>query len=101
MVRRVSSREARANFADMISQVFYTKEPVIVERKGKPVAVVVSPDEYEQYRTYEKERLFQVVHEIQEHNREKDPQEIEADIAAAVEEVRQEEHAPTYPARRH
>jgi prevent-host-death family protein len=97
----MSSREARANFADVLGQVYYTKEPVIVEKKGKPVAVVISPDDYERYRQSEKERLFQIVHEIQERNRDKDPQEIEADIAATVEEVRSLEHAEIYPPSRH
>ena len=101
MVRRMSTRDARANFADMLGRVYYTKEPVIVEKKGKPVAVVISPEDYERYRRSEKERLFQVIHDIQEQNRAKDPQEMEADIAAAVEEVRQEKHAEIYPTSRH
>ena len=101
MVRRMSTRDARANFADMLGRVYYTKEPVIVEKKGKPVAVVISPEDYERYRRSEKERLFQVIHDIQEQNRAKDPQEMEADIAAAVEEVRSLEHGQAYPPRRH
>lgn len=47
MVRRMSSREARANFADLLSSVFYTNEAVIVEKKGKPVAVLISPAVYQ------------------------------------------------------
>ena len=31
MVRRMSSREARANFAELLGSVHYTREPVIVE----------------------------------------------------------------------
>jgi prevent-host-death family protein len=82
-----------ANFADVLGQVYYTKEPVIVEKNGKPVAVVISPGDCERYRQNEKGQLFQVVHEIQERNRDQDLQEIEADIAAAVEDVRSLEHA--------
>src|SRR5438552_18672197 len=91
VVRRMSSREARANFSDLLGQVYYTKEPVIVEKKGKPMAVVVSPDDYERYQKSDKERLFQKIHAIQERNKEKDPADIEANIAQALEEVRQEE----------
>lgn len=92
MVRRMSSKEARSNFSDIVGSVFYTKEPVVVEKNGKPMAVVISPDDYARYLKSEKQQLFQVIREIQEQNRDKDPEEMEADIAAAVEEVRQEEY---------
>jgi prevent-host-death family protein len=41
MVRRISVREARANFADLIGSVQHTGEPVVIERRGMPVAAVV------------------------------------------------------------
>jgi prevent-host-death family protein len=88
----MSSKEARANFSDIVGSVFYTKEPVVVEKNGKPMAVVISPDDYTRYQKAEKQQLLQTIREIREHNRDKDPEEIEADIAAAVEEVRQEEY---------
>ena len=46
LVRRMSVQQARANFSDLIGQVYYTKEPVIVEKRGKVFAVVVSPEQY-------------------------------------------------------
>ena len=46
MARRMSVHEARANFSDVLGSVYHTGEPVIVERRGKPVAVLVSPEEY-------------------------------------------------------
>src|SRR5947209_662452 len=42
----MSVREARAHFADLLGSVYHTGEPVIVERNGRPVAVVVSPERY-------------------------------------------------------
>lgn len=92
MVRRLSSKEARSNFADIIGSVFYTNEAVVVEKNGKPMAVVISPDDYARYQKSEKQQLFQTIREIQEHNHDKDPEEMEADIAAAVADVRQEEY---------
>jgi hypothetical protein len=32
LTKRMSAREARANFSDLLGQVFYTKEAVIVEK---------------------------------------------------------------------
>lgn len=92
MVRRMSSKEARNNFSDIVGSVFYTKEPVVVEKNGRPMAVVISPDDYARYQKSEKQQLFQTIRQIQKHNRDKDPEAMEADIAAAVEEARQEEY---------
>ena len=63
---------------------------VIVERKGKPVAVVISPDEYARYHQAEEERRWQVVERIQERNADKDPDDVLRDVTETVEEVRQE-----------
>lgn len=49
MTKRMSVREARATFSDLTNGVFYTKEPVIVEKKGRPVAVLISLEEYERW----------------------------------------------------
>lgn len=34
-------RDARANFADLIGSVQHTGEPVLIERRGKPVVALV------------------------------------------------------------
>jgi prevent-host-death family protein len=41
MVKRMSVREARANFADLIGSVQHTGEAVVIERRGKPIVAVV------------------------------------------------------------
>jgi prevent-host-death family protein len=91
MVRRMSTREARDNFADLLGSVYYTKEPVVVEKKGKPVAVVISP---EQYASIEQvgEQFWATVDQIREQNRDKDPDEVLRDVTDIVEEVRQERY---------
>ena len=90
VTRRMSTREARDNFSDLLASVYYGGEPVVVERRGCPIAVVISPQEYERYKKSEKEQFFQLVDEIQRRNQDKDPQEVETDVAAAVAEARQE-----------
>lgn len=49
VTKRMSVRDARANFSDLIGAVLYTKEPVIIERKGRPAAVVISTEQFERY----------------------------------------------------
>src|SRR5215212_3354821 len=92
MVRRLSSKDARANFAEVLGSVYYTKEPVIVERKGKPYAVLISPEQWEQLRREQAERGWAAVDAIHQRNADADPDEVYSDVTAVVEAVRQERH---------
>jgi prevent-host-death family protein len=47
MVLRYGAREARNKFADLLGRVGYGGEVVIVERSGKPMAVIMPVDMYE------------------------------------------------------
>lgn len=89
LVRRMSAREARANFADLVARVYYTKEPVIVERKGKPMAALVSAEQFEQFEQM-KAKLWATIEAVGERNADKDPDEVLRDVTAEVEAVRQE-----------
>src|ERR1035437_2734219 len=87
--RRMSVREARANFGDLLGSVHYTKEPVIVEKQGRPFAVVISTEDFEQL-NQAREEFFAVIDRIQARNEDKDPDEVMRDVTAEVEAVRQE-----------
>lgn len=91
LVKRMSSQEARANFSDLLGSVYYTKEPVIVEKKGKPVAVMISPEQFETVQK-DDEWLWQVVDHIRARNVDKNPDEVLRDVTEVVEEVRQERY---------
>ncbi len=92
LTKRMSSREARDNFSDLLASVRYGGQPVIVERNGKPFAVLISPEEYERYQRMSTERFFRVVDDIQARNSDADPDEALADVTTALEEVRREEN---------
>jgi prevent-host-death family protein len=47
MQKVVTATEARVRFGELIRHVAEKREPVIVERSGKPQAVVLSVPEYE------------------------------------------------------
>jgi antitoxin YefM len=85
----MSAREARANFSDVLGRVYYTKEPVVVEKKGRPFAVVISPEDYE-WLLAEREKDWSVIQSVQERNADKDPNEVLRDVTAEVEAVRQQ-----------
>ncbi len=47
MTIKVTTADARKNFADIVNKVAYGKEPVILTRRGQDVAALVSIEELE------------------------------------------------------
>ena len=80
-------------FDEVVDEVQRTRRTRIIKRADAPVAII-TPVQIRPGDPAAKERFFQIVDEIQAQNRDRDPDEIEADIAAAVEDVRQERHGP-------
>jgi prevent-host-death family protein len=90
MTTIMGEKEAREKFADLLGRVHDDNEAVIVEKEGKPVAVVISLPDYELLQQITRERFFQTVREIQEANKDVNPEEIYSDVTEVVEQVRQE-----------
>src|SRR5689334_18070671 len=91
LARKISVREARANFSDLLGGVHYSQEAVIVERKGKPFAVVISPEQYQNLQK-QQEAAFQRLQKLAERNADNDPDEVLAEVTKEVEAVRQERY---------
>jgi antitoxin Phd len=47
MTTKVSTADARKNFANIVNKVAYGKEPIVLTRRGQDVAALVSIDELE------------------------------------------------------
>ena len=92
MVKRMSAKEARSHFADLLGLVHYSGEAVIVERRGKPFAVVISPDEYEKL-LQERQKRFAILDEIRAKNQGTSPEEAEIDAAREISALRREKKA--------
>src|SRR3712207_6360363 len=92
VTKRMSVKDTRANFSDVLAQVRYGQEPVIVERKGRPMAVLISPEQWQQYQDDARNRFFDAVDRLQERNRDADPEQVLRDVTEAVEEVRRERY---------
>jgi prevent-host-death family protein len=92
VTKHLSVAEARAGFADLIGSVYYSQEPVMVERKGKLMAVVISPEQYERYQQHVMERFEQAVDEFQRRNADTDPETVLSDVTNLVDEVREERY---------
>lgn len=85
----ITAKEARDNFADLLGMVYYGKESVIVEKQGRPFAVVVNPDQYERFKQIAKERFFEIVDKVQAKNKNVSPKKVLKNVTRVVEEVRQ------------
>jgi prevent-host-death family protein len=87
MVERVGAREARARFADLLGNVHYGGQVVIIERSGKPMAAVIPVETYERL-IAEREARFQVLDRIRSRVPDVAAEEVAQDVAAAIEAVR-------------
>jgi prevent-host-death family protein len=90
MERVFSASEARANFSELVTEAGYAGREAIIERNNRPVAVIIGYDQYLELRRQAGERAarFAVYDEIRARNPEVEPEQVEADVAAAVRAVR-------------
>lgn len=96
ITNRVTAKEARDNFTDVLGMAYYGKQPVVVERKGRPFAVVINPQEYEKYEKYKeaaRQRILEIIDEIQAANKGADYEQVLKDVTEVVKEVRKKRYA--------
>ena len=92
MVRRVSAKDARNDFSNLLGLVYYSKEAVVVEKRGRPFAVMINPEDYEQL-LREREERFAVLDQVWAKNPDvtaEAAEEAETDAAREIAAVRAE-----------
>ena len=57
----VSATEARIRFGELIRRVVEEREPVLVERGGKPYVVLLSVEEYERLKAIQSKETWQEI----------------------------------------
>jgi prevent-host-death family protein len=90
MVKTISANQLRANVDELFASVQDVDQTIIVEDHGKPVAVVISPEKYEQLVDPEATADWAVIHALQQRNAHLDPDEVLREVTEIVEEVRRE-----------
>lgn len=68
MIKYLSSREAQNNFGELLDKV--QQSPIIIRRYGRDSAVVMSIDEFNEYRQWRVQRLKTLVKDINKEARE-------------------------------
>ena len=92
MKRTLSAVEARKRLGEILEGVYYRGDEVVIERAGKPMAVVIPARLYENMERTRK-RFWDMVEEIHERNKDVPYEVIQSEVDAAVREVREEQRA--------
>ncbi|MFN8633373.1 MAG: type II toxin-antitoxin system prevent-host-death family antitoxin [Chloroflexota bacterium] len=94
-VRTVSASNARANWSGLLNEVYQTRERVVVERSGVPLAAIISIADLKWLMQLEaqRDRDFAVLDEIHKAFEDVSDEEIERETAKALAEVRAEMQA--------
>lgn len=86
MERIVSAFDARRSFGEILQEVAANGDNVVVERHGKPVAVVVPMHVYQQWQR-SREAFFEKIRQAAERS-DMSPEDGEALVEAAIQDVR-------------
>ena len=89
MEKTISAMAARRKLGQVLEEVYYQGNQFIVERAGKPMAVVVPLDQYQQWKE-RREQFFAMIDEVRGRNEDATPEAIEAEVEGAVRAVRAE-----------
>ena len=96
MKRRLSAVEARKRLGELLEGVYYRGDEVVIERAGKPMAVVVPTGLYESLER-SRDRLFELIEKNWERNKDVPYEVIEREVAEAIREVRAEQRREKKP----
>ena len=87
MEKITNSSELRTNLSLVLDEVQFNQDSYVIERKGRPAAVIVPLTVYENWKR-SRQRFFETVRRIQEANQNADPDEVMQDVLAAQQAVR-------------
>ena len=90
MEKAIGASEARRKFGQLIEEVFYRQDHFVIERSGRAMAVIVPVDEYQRWKRLAKERVFGMIEEVWEQNKEVPAADLEKEVKEAIKTLRRE-----------
>lgn len=88
MERTIGVTKARDEFRKLVDQVQYQGDKYVIERHGVPAVAVVPVEVYENWKQ-QRQRLLELIHEVQAANPDAYPEEVMQDVLEAQQDVRQ------------
>jgi prevent-host-death family protein len=92
MEKIIGAYEARRRFGQLIEEAFYKKDSFIIERAGRPMAVLVPIEDYHKWQQLARDQVFRMVEQVWERTKEVPPEELEQDIAQALKTLQEQPH---------
>jgi len=87
MQKVINTIQLREKLGEILDQIYYRGDKFIVKRKGKYLAAIIPFEEYQKRHEY-REQSFAIYQKIWEANKEYSIEEVEKDVANALDEVR-------------
>jgi len=87
MVKKVAAMKVRDNLGQLLDEVYYRGDEVVIERAGRAMAVLVPVGRYEQYHRERQER-FRILDRVKAKARKVPTKVLDAAIAEAVKAAR-------------
>lgn len=90
MQREATAMTVRQNLGELLNEVQYRRDSIVITKAGKPVAAMVDMDTYERMRRKDDGEFERAWHEIAKGFEDLSEQEVEALAAQALAEARAE-----------
>ena len=87
MTKQIGAKDARAKFAELLGRVGFGREEIVIERSGKPMAVLIPMDVYERM-VADRETRFAITERLQGKQPDLSPEKVESDVEAMTKQVR-------------
>lgn len=87
MTMQIGAKNARAKFAELLGRVGFGREEIVIERSGKPMAVLIPMDVYERM-VAERETRFSIMDRLQNKQPDISPEKVETNVEAMTKQVR-------------
>jgi prevent-host-death family protein len=87
MIKELTALKVRGNLGEILEQVYYKGDEYVIKRGKKPMAVLISPAEFESYKK-QREIDMSTFDRIRARNKAYSSRVIETDINEAIKEVR-------------
>jgi prevent-host-death family protein len=92
MKRTICAVEARKRLGELLESVYYRGDEIVIERAGKPMAVVIAASRYEAFQQ-QRRRFLDIIHELNEQAKTDEEREIERLVEEEIQAVRAERRA--------
>lgn len=76
--------EVRRNLGILIEEAYYKKESVIIKNHGRPMAAIISIEDYERMRQLAKGQVFTLLQSVWDENKEIPTEQLEREVKRAL-----------------